>query len=42
MPKSSFVVAKSIGSVEIGYPPNLRPRIAIQSRGRTTYYLQLK
>ena len=42
MPKSELTVAKSTGLVGIGYPPNLRPRIAVQLRGRTTYSPQLK
>ena len=36
------VAAKSTGSDGTGYPTNLRPRIAIQSKGRTTYSPQLK
>ena len=42
MPKSLQAISKLMSSVEIKCLPNLIPKMAIQSRGRTTYSPQLK
>ena len=42
MPKSSQAILKLMSSVKIRYPPNLIPKMAVQSRERITYSLQLK
>ena len=42
MPKSSLAILKFISLVGIGKPPNLIPRMAVQSRGRIMYSPQFK
>ena len=42
MPKSSLAISKLISSVGIRKPPNLIPRMAVQSRKRIAYSPQLK
>ena len=42
MPRSLLAIAKLTNSVWTGSPLNLRLKVAIQSRGRTAYYPQLK
>ena len=42
MPKSLQAISKLMSSVEIRYPPNLIPKIAVQSKGRIVYSLLLK
>ena len=42
MPKNLLAISKLLSSVEIGRPPNLIPKMVVQSRGRIVYSPQLK